>query len=72
MGNGPSSLHQAALAGEIAQVRLAIQEQPGSIDATEPTCVHSCCVDRIWLRETWLERECMCSALPCTITTEAK
>jgi hypothetical protein len=37
MGNGPSSLHQAALAGEINQVRLAIQERPDSIDATEPT-----------------------------------
>lgn len=37
MGNGPSTLHQAALAGEIDQVRLAIQERPDSIDATEPT-----------------------------------
>jgi hypothetical protein len=37
MGNGPSSLHQAALEGEIDRVRLEIQSNPNSIDATEPT-----------------------------------
>jgi hypothetical protein len=37
MGNGPSALHQAVLSGELDAVRKAIQDQPGVVDASEPS-----------------------------------
>lgn len=42
MGNGPSALHQAVLAGDLTAVRVAVQQQPGSLDDTEPTVSRPC------------------------------